>query len=107
MADMRRTPNGPEIRESRSVDLDGKRLDEIAEYLTTKAEGLVDARLDIEADVYYDSPVLHQHVSGWRPATDAEVREHAQERSGSEQRVRARQEQQFAQLKKDRPDLFQ
>lgn len=94
------------ISDSRRVDLDGLSLESVAEVLAEASEGLTDVRLNIEMAWSYGDQFIHQYVSGWRPATAAEIEAHDNEVRRHADAERERQERTFVQLKQERPDLF-
>ena len=98
--------NGPEIQVQVDIDLDGKPIDEVTNYLRDRAEGLSDVKVGIEHEYNYGDGYVRQYIAGWRPATDQERQQAARERAEAEQRERQWQERQAEQLRKARPDLF-
>jgi hypothetical protein len=98
--------NGPEFRETRSIDLDGMSIDRVVEYLNEKAEGLSDPVLSIECGGYYGDTIVEQTLSGWRKATDAEIQKDAADRAQTIAQQRQWEERQAETLRKTRPDLF-
>lgn len=100
--------NGPETEVSHEIYLDGKSVDEVGEYLRQAVEqsGLTDVRLNIDIEYSYGDSFLKQSIVGWRPATEFERRQAAQERQAAERQQREWEERQAAQLRDRRPDLF-
>lgn len=107
MADMRKTNGVTEIRECRDIDLDGKAVADVADYLIAKAEGLADARLSIETEYNYgDSEIIVCTITGWRPATDAEIRHRQQEEEARVAIARRRAKLDLERIRREHPDLL-
>lgn len=99
-----------QIRDEVSIDIRYSTVEEAIETLRQAANGLTDARLEIEAhDGHYDSgPELHQNVRGWRDMTPDELVEYAkqaaEERVQSKQRKEEHDRAELERLKKQHPE---
>lgn len=100
---------GTDLLEQRRVDLyDGADVASIIDRLTTAAQGLKEARLEVTLDTdSFGAPVATYAVEGWRPATVAEVEaaQEAQKREEERRKAHARQQLASLQAQADRGEI--
>lgn len=103
----RRTPEGVwQVREQRDIDRYIREIDAFIEMLNTTRVGLIDARMEIEADEEYGSPTVNAWVSGWRDATEAEIEQFHTTTLEAVEQEKQRVQRQLDDMKAKFPDQF-
>jgi hypothetical protein len=95
-----------EIKVKNEIELDGASPADALTLVTNAARGLSDVSIEIDHESYYDGCTLSQYVTGWRPATADEMMERTRELAKAKAQRAQFEEQQIAQLRQSRPELF-